>query len=359
MAVLDAWRAIVSNDNRTIGLFGDSLLHFSIDSLGSGFDPYVNVHLALSDLVSAKYGRRTEGLQPTFQGESWTFAGTPTAATTSDTWDRGPFGVDSVRAAQRLNTSSDIATYTVKGAPVSSLILHMIDGPSSANFAYSIDGGAFTNVSGTWTQGNTIRRITVTGPIATTLRVRGANAAGTAVLTYLVGSERVIAGSGAVVHGVGCGGAPSIWMVRSGSGNWKQWIDSVQPAIGVWLFCNDAQTAFWNATTFAANLQAFINAITAYGGECILMCPVDQATAPRPQANQDALRAAVVTAVANNPNTCLLLNFQTAWGGQANALTEHWLSGDVTHSTSRGSRDIASRLWGLLGRTRQTAAYTH
>ena len=219
----------------------------------------------------------------------WTFAGTWTQATTSDAWDVGVYynaGVTPFSGVNLGNAAADIATYTKLGGDhnilwvgeaITGFKLYVVDGASSANFSYSVDGGAWTDVTGvTWGQDNGIEVITIGTAVTSTVEVRGANAAGTAANVYLMGIEPTTAGTGPVLHWLSSGGQDSRQVVRTTSGDWTAWLDLVQPQVVVWLLVNDLLDVIWdtgagNGADYQTRLEAVADVVSGYGGSMVLV----------------------------------------------------------------------------------------
>lgn len=345
---LAAWHALSSDAAHTVACFGDS----TTEGTGQTNPAELSWPAILRTRLSVAWGRQTNGFLGPWRDDYLTFAGTPTQSATSDTWNRGPFSIDTLDSTVfRLNSSTDIATYTVRGAPVQHVKLYVIDGPSSGNFSVSIDGGAFANVSNTWSQDLSMDLLTINGPISSTLRIRGANAAGTTVLAYLVGVEADYnAAAGAVVHNVGSAGAFGAFLVRlSGdSGDWGAWLDRVQPAVATWMFTNDV-TALWNPTNWQARAEAFVDRVRANGGEAILMSFYEQGS--RSITDQAEARSRLKTVAA--AKVCPLIDFYDLVGDAAAAVAAGLMpSTSDVHATTKGHRYIADRVFNLLGRQR-------
>lgn len=343
---LDAWRALGTNAAHVVACFGDSTTE------GDSTSGPLCWPRQLADRMRARWGTGGPGFQGLWLQEWWSFSGSPTDALSSDVWDSGPYNNNVLNdITKRLNTSSDIATYTVRGGPVSSLILYMVDGPSSANFSVSIDGGSFANVSGTWTQNNAVRKVTVSGPIATSLRVRGANAAGTSVLTYIIGAEPTYGTTGAMIHNLGSASEFSALCVRSGSGDWGRWLDLNQPAIATWMWTNDVVSS-WTPDHYQTRTETFVDRVRANGGEAIIMSFGEQSG--RSTTDQAELRNR--NSIVATAKSCPYLNFFADWGDYATANAAGYMTGPI-HPSVKGCGYIAAKVWGLLGETIATGCF--
>ncbi len=90
----------------------------------------------------------------------------------------------------RGNTGSATAMYTwtkPAGVTVNSFDIYFCSGPFATPFSYSIDGGAWTNITSFTTNTNALEKKTIASAVTSTVRIRAANAAGSTILTWLVG----------------------------------------------------------------------------------------------------------------------------------------------------------------------------
>ncbi len=150
--------------------------------------------------------------------------------------------------------------------------LFVVDGASSANFSYRIDGGAWTNVSHTWNQNNSLDTITIDSPVTSTVEVRAANAAGNAVAVYLAGIAVYAQSGGLVVHNLGKRSDTIITFTCSTSGDWGEWLDLVQPDL---VIIEDSSHGVYvnNPTAFAVDLNQLVDRVQAYADVVFFVIP--------------------------------------------------------------------------------------
>lgn len=324
----------------SIAVLGDSVVA-DVDSLyGEHSVPLELCRLLDISPVGVKgygfFGLWRDEWSLTTGGDAWT------RATTSDAWDRGPLlGTTTGCGTFTGAGSGKVATWTKPShVTVTSFTLHVVDGASSANFAYRIDGGAWTNVSNTWGQDNSYDRITINSAVTSTVEVRCANAAGTSVQTYLVGLEpHDSGGSGPVVHALGASSEFSFTVVRTTSGDWDAWLQAVQPAYVILEcpFSNDI--AFWPSSSVEANMQAIIDAVDGYGGETMLFCSGEQDG--RNTTHQAEMRTMAHDLASTNG--LYIVDVYDLWGNYAAANAAGYMF-DSLHPSTAGTRYMAQRL---------------
>jgi lysophospholipase L1-like esterase len=334
---LDAWRDISNPATRKIACVGDSTTEIGWAAI-------------LRDLATQRWGYGGYGVRP--MNKEWAQSGTPTKAGGSDAWEVGfvRSGASPNCGTWRLNTATDIFTWTKPNdcPAITGFKLLMGDGPSSANFSYSIDGGAYTNVSGTWTQNNSLRQITINTPVNSTVAVRGANAAGTAVLTYICGIEPLCATTGVKVHDISASGGFSNHLIRTGdAGDWTQWFLQEQPQLVFMNFINDM--TFWTGGLPAAFQQRYDDFgafITGYGGTVVYYRYFEW-VGPSTVTQDDA--GARIYAVAQKYGG-LFYDLKAIHGNFAAVSAAGIIGSDNTHPTPKGSRLMANHAWNHAGR---------
>lgn len=267
---LTAWEALAP-DQRSVALLMDST--GELDSGGPGLP---TGHL-LRQRMARRWPMRGAGVRCTWTDDwSFTTGGNAwTAAGATDTWNVGPLrGLNSFTAVMRANTAAKIATWTKPSwftGDITSFKLGVVDGASSANFSYRIDGGSWTNVSHTWNQNNSLDEITISSAVTSTVEIRGANAAGTAVTMYLVWLEP-ITGTGAVVHDMSASGESLFGFERTmlnpltgEVGDGLAWVDVLQPKLTLIMFTNDIGVYDVSGFDYEASLQAVVDRCAPYG----------------------------------------------------------------------------------------------
>lgn len=324
--------------------FGDSTTEGKQGITNGGWVEQIRV------LADPRWQRGGDGCHPvnrdpwalTTAGNAWTIA------TTSDTWDCAPMlGTQPYPAAATYlaNGSAKIATWTKpSGVTAASFTFFVVDGASAGNFSYSLDGGSnWTNVSATWAANNTVKRIRVAGPVTSTIKVRAANAAGTAVNVYLVGGKPNTANQGFVAHNLGADGEFLFECVRSTAGNWHAWLDSVQPALCTIMFTNDA--VLFDATAFEAQLRAFADVVTGYGG-CVLFLNFFEQQGR--ETNLAAMRAITKTVAADYGMP--VVDFYDLVGGGYSVANGLGYMADTAHASNTGCVWMAQQVWNVIAK---------
>ncbi len=338
----------------SIAVLGDSVLE-DIDSIYGRLS--VPDHM-LALLDRAGIGRSGHGFYGLWRDE-WTLTGSWTRATTTDAWDKGPL----------LGSTSGCGTFTGSGSgltatwtkppdiTVTSITLHVIDGPAAANFSYRIDGGSWTNVSNSWSGDNSYDRITINTPVTSTFEVRCANAAGTAVQTYLVGLEAHDSGltGRTTLHALAASSEFSYAARRTGSGDWTAWWDVMLPAYVILQCPWSNDVAFWptDRLTIEANMTALVSTIQSNGGEVVLLSSPEQSG--RDATDQAEMRAFAASLAASYG--CRHIDLHALWGNHA-AASAAGLMLDALHPSSRGCAEIAQLLLNpILARASRCARF--
>lgn len=287
----------------------------------------------------------------------WIPSGTPTKGTNSDAWHIGFHnnGANTNCGTWRLNNSSDIQKWTkpIDCPDITGFKLLVCDGVSSANFSYRIDGGSWTNVSHTWVHDNSLVQLTINTAVTSTVEVRGANAAGTAVLTYMVGIEPLCASTGVKVHEICASGGFSSGIIRTGtSGDWTQWFTQEQPDV---VFCNhvnDVVNFFWGAgapAAYSSRMDAFAQLVTGWGGIFIPYTYFEFGDGVDPTVANQTTKAGLELAIANGYGGHYY-NMKSLYGDRTQVVTDGYIKAeDITHPTPKGSRVMANHAWNILG----------
>jgi len=332
--------------------FGDSTTEGNVTVTNGGWPEQLRV------LAESRWGRGGDGIHPmnrdpwtlTSGGNAWTIA------TTADAWDCAPLlgsAGNPVAATYLANGSAIIATWTKPVAlTTSSFTLHMVDGAGSGNFSYSTDGGSsWTNVSTIWSQNNAVKKIHIQSSVTTTLKVRAANAAGTAVNTYIVGLESHTSSPGFVIHNVAANSEFSYSIVRTTAGNWHAWLDTLQPPLCTFMITNDS--VLWEtfgdiSAGIQANLDAFASTVSGYGGCVLFMNFFEQGGRSVPiQASIRAIVKTVATAY-----SMPVIDFYDLIGNHAATVAAGYYdnSGDI-HENDAGAVYIAQQVWATIARS--------
>lgn len=352
---LAAWRAITDNSQRIIACFGDSVT----EGTGGNCGGYPEI---LRQLMTKKWASGGYGFYGTWRSH-WVYTSGANAWDTSQggsskPWNIGPYdgGIMDVNTKVVIgNTASKIATwyrysyqwpaqlYSEGGPAIDSFTLWVVDSTGSGTFSYSIDGGAWTNVSYSWSNNNTLARITINSPIANNLRVRGANAAGTATNLYLVGIEPKVSTPGSLVHNMGAASEFTFSSIRLDNSKWGGWLDIIKPKVATIIYTNDLDFG-WDSTSYQNRLQAFIDKVAANGGETIIITMWGQNG--RNAANYTAQRS--IHQNLANVNNLYHLNLYDLVGDFSAAQAAGLIS-DNLHPNNNGYARIADYLWSYLG----------
>lgn len=140
--------------------------------------------------------------------------------TSSDAFDKMPYG-----RGRYANGSGNTVLWTIPKAlpPVVGFKFYWVDLLVGGNWSYRIDGGAWTAMGQTLANDQKMAQFYVSGTVTSTLEVRAANAAGTAVWCLPFGPEWFFRDpattTGLIVHNLGSNGAFLRDLVASTSGD--------------------------------------------------------------------------------------------------------------------------------------------
>lgn len=316
---------------------------------------------ALRSLAAARWGTGSDGLHTrdrnitlTTSADAWT------KATTSDAWDRSPClaGVLAQQATYLANGSTKIATWTKPAAlTVNGFYIWAVDGASSGNFSYSLDGGSsWTNVSQTWTQGNSIKRIFVGSNVTgtNTVKVRAANAAGTAVNCYFMGIEPTTTTSTYVIQNWGAASENTGSFVRTSSGNWHEALDLLQPQLLIFMMTNDeAITAALGGDesdiepNWRPLIESLADVVTGYGGSMLFMNFFEQTG--RSVTMQATYRALIKTIAAEYGMPCI--DFYDLVGDYQASVDAGYVNATDIHPNDTGAAFMAQQVWKVIGKS--------
>lgn len=241
---------------RRISCYGDSVTMGGNNTVaGDGEDDYIRqarrvlrnrgfkVHLGFQ-----AYWHRTRAA-----ASPWSYSGTnPTIA--DEACRLGPFIGSSagVQWMPKFTAATQIPVWTLPSGedPLTGFDIVFVDHSSgSAEFSYSIDGGAWQAVACTQPATPTLKKHTVTAAVTTSIRVRGANASGAAAtVAGFVGFDVRQGTTGIAVDNIGMSGAtwrgavgPTNGVARAG--DWGALFDLLAPEILLVGFSNDIAPA--------------------------------------------------------------------------------------------------------------------
>ncbi len=354
MTGLPIWDAIDPGSSaRTCALIGSSTLKGTLAAPDNG------VAGRLRTLASSRWGGGTGPILATdFAIVTYTSGGDAWATVASGaTGDASPVG--GVRSA---SGSTKIATFT--RAMPAGFRIRIVDGTSAAQFAYSIDGGAYTNTTGiTYTANNAIKTTAdVTTPVTSTLAIRAANAAGASAQVYLLEVEPIESNTAQFINACEDGATASD-MSRNTHSYLDAWLTlHTEIDLVVCGFTNDSRFDIWvNAATFRAAFDNLLNACTSIGADLLPLIWFGRGTSPYttfPLANQDAIRTEVRDLASDNglPVIDLRDYYSTGEAAFAAGMVMDELGANV-HATSTGLDFVADKIWRQINRNADTAAF--
>jgi hypothetical protein len=194
---LDPWSEI-SGPARKIMVVGDSVPGDN----HNGTEPHWPARLRA--LLAPVWGYGGEGYFGLWRPE-WAAAGSWSRAARDDAWNRAPWG-----QTYTASGAGNVFTFTTNRdsvtGPIAGFDIYYVDGPRAASFAYRVDGSDWVDGPGTFSAANRLRRTTVDRPVTSTIDIRAADAAGTAVTTYLAGVGLKGNAGQLVIHNLGFGG---------------------------------------------------------------------------------------------------------------------------------------------------------
>ena len=341
--------------------YNDRVICLMADSTGEG-DTFGAVDensypMLIREKMRAAWGIDGTGFLGTWRGtngsDEWGesgsgFAGTWVESATTDLWGQGPYiqGSNIYRGTQQGVGSSSVATFTLPGwlrEAAISVVLYMVDGVSSNNFSFSVDGGAWTDTAATWTQDSKMKRVNLAVTPASTIAVRAANAAGTSRTIYLSGIEIKTSLDGATLHDVSAS-AESLASTafNSGVADAMGFLDLLQPQATVVSYTNDLADPFYNTTRIGTDLD-YIVARSTYG----IVIPMMFWGQDRPDA---ATRFPAVAAIYDSKATSgAYIDLWDRYGDYTTVSALGYMA-DTFHPNDAGSRQIARVLWRMLSR---------
>lgn len=349
--MLEAWRALSDPSDRIIACFGDSTTEGVVNISNGGYTQ------VLRELMWNTWGCGGFGFYGTWR-EHWTFSSGADAWNTSQggashPWNIGPMDGGTFDVNTKVvigNGATRIATWNKLGGsgatsspPAGSFTLWVVDSTGSGTFSYSVDAGPWVNVTGSWSNNNSLVHITINTPIESNIRVRAADSSSTATMVYLVGIEPHAESAGAKVHNIGANSEFSFSAIRSLPG-WGSWLDIVKPKIATIMFTNDL--ALWDQTAYQNRMQTFVDRVKANNGEPVIMTMCGQSG--RNPTNYSQQRAANQNVA--DANNLIHINFYDIMGDFAAASAAGYMA-DNLHPNNKGAQVIAQHIWSCLGAT--------
>jgi hypothetical protein len=347
MARLTNWEQITSPTDRVVAILADST--GELDAGGTG-QPWPRL---LREKMQRHWGISGTGLLGTWRDE-WAFTAGGDAWTESantDTWSKGPYvGGLPFANTMRATTATMVATWTKPiwvTQPITSFKIYVVDGVSSANFSYRIDGGAWTDVSHTWNQDDSFDIITIPSAVTSTVEIRGGNAVGLNVTMYLTGIE-CITGTGATLHDLSASAEGLYSTARSGNvADLNAWIDVVQPDVLIVSYTNDFSLTFYNTTRIQLDLQSIVDREAPYGYTVPMFFWGQNRGVNEPTPAQLAAVESIYNAAAS-PNSEYIDLF--ARYGDYTTVNALGYMADTLHPSDKGSMEIAKVVWSLINR---------
>lgn len=214
-------------------------------------------------------------------------------------------------------------------------VIWYVRNTGQGQFTINVDGGAaLATVDSSGTAAVLSQTVTFTKGAHTINIARN----GTGGAAYIIGvhSYDSTAPSISVWNWGWHGSTAAVWSLQGAQGRPATAIAAIAPDVVICnIGINDMGTS---VATFQTNLQTIVTKALA-GGDCILVVPVPSSTAVHPQADQDAVRSAILAVAATNdlPVIDLSLDFESYT--QAN--TSGWMF-DTLHPNKLGYADVAS-----------------
>lgn len=211
---------------KNVVLLGDSI----VQGVGAT-DATTSWAAQLRDSLQTDLGDGGGGFYPLWRPE-WAEAGTGWSTVPSDSaLDKSLFQY----VQGTTGGTSDIYTWTKPaGMTVDSFDIYFCSGPFATPFSYSIDGGAWTNIAGFTPNTNALLKQTIVASVTTSIRIRAANAAGSSILTWLVGIGVNTSTADVVrVHNVGHSADYLVLLDRTTSGDPYAMFDHIVPDLAI------------------------------------------------------------------------------------------------------------------------------
>ena len=354
--LLPNWNGIAKND-RVICIMADST-----GELDEGVTTENTYPMLIREKMRAAWGIDGTGFLGTWRGtngsDEWGEAGSGFSATgwtesaTTDLWGQGPDiqGSNLYRGTQQGVGSTAVATFTLpdwlREAAIS-VVLYMVDGASSNNFSFSVDGGAWTDTAATWTQDSKMKRVNLAVTPTSTIAVRAATAAGTSRTLYLSGIEIKTSLDGATLHDVS-GSGEGLYSTAyndavGGLADAMGFLDLLQPQATVVSYTNDFEPAFYGDGTRIGTDLDYIVARSTYGIVIPMMF--------WGQGRADAATRfpATATVYDSKATSGAYIDLWDRYGNYSTVNALGYMA-DTLHPNDAGSREIARVLWRILSR---------
>ncbi len=293
----------------------------------------------------------------------WLATGPWTQTTTTDLFDRAPFG----RAFYSIDASAlNTFTYLNYWRPIVGFDLFWIDytktGSVGGDWQYSLDGGTnWTNMGQTILHDQKLKKFYVNSPITSTLKIRpfdGVSAVGAlpvGIIPYFVDPRTVT--KGFIWHNLGSGGQTLQGNCNPAtSGDRLAWFDDVtlgsgspishQPSLITVMFINDVNFSGGTSTTWGTALDALWTRFNSYAS-MLFMSPYETSPPFYNITTQAGLRSKTKAIAASHSQQNL--DIYDEWAAlnivaNAGADTQGFLY-DATHESQSAMVDIGERLF--------------
>jgi lysophospholipase L1-like esterase len=332
---------------RRIAVYGDSLSAGHIDANNVAWPNYLRrmlrnkgytVHTGICPVY------RTSSSDPTGY---WSFAGTWASDADSICL---PFPSSARSAA---GSSANIATWTKPaGETVTAFHIVWVDAAATgaSAFSYSIDGGAWVDVAMTKPTTPALRRTEVVASVTSTVRVRAANAAGTAVaVPALFAIEARGGNTGLVIDNLSLGGQAFSDMLVTGTPNWSAWFTAAGAnLILVGLGLNDIATEDIAVDTeLIQGRLGSVGVLSLFGYDSGLLAPPRVGEALNRTLNKQVELHDVLADYAED-NNLPLCDLWARFDGASGTSYEDDFALDTVHPTANGNRAIAGAVFDML-----------
>ena len=354
--LLPDWNGVAYND-RVVCIMADST--GEADTFGAVDEN--SYPMLIREKMRAAWGIDGTGFLGTWRGtngsDEWGESGSGFSATgwtgsvPTNLFGQGPY-IQSLQPygnTQQGVGSTAVATFTLPRwlrEPAISVVLYMVDGVSSNNFSYSVDGGAWTDTAATWTQDSKMKRVNLAVTPTSTIAVRAATAAGTSRTIYLSGIEIKTSLNGATLHDVS-GSGEGLYSTAynnavGGLADAMGFLDLVQPQATVVSYTNDLEGSLYDIDRIGTDLD-YIVARSTYG----IVIPMMFWGQDRTDA---ATRFPATATVYNSKATSgAYIDLWDRYGNYSTVLGLVYMA-DTLHPNDAGSRQIAQVLWRMLSR---------
>lgn len=349
MAGLSAWYNLFNDPGSLrMSTFGSSTTYGDVNVTNGGWVEQLRV------LANTRWGRGGDGFQYSTRNLSFTSGANAwtTSAAATDAFDSHVHE----SGVKYGSGSGKIVTYTVPtGVTVKSFEVVIIDGASSADMSYRLNGaGSWVNCGFIGlTQGNTMKKSPrIAASVSSTIEVRCANAAGTSVTTYFAGIIPYTDSPGLIIDNISLDGLLLRFQerTRAGGGLNHAYANLMQPKLATVMYTNDVVTGTWtNAADHQAFCESFCDSITTNGGCVLFMCFWGQdRSGDGGDARMLELRNATKAAASNKGMP--VLDLWDIGGDLTSATALGYMGGDAgnLHETDAGAVRIAQEVWKII-----------